>query len=117
MHPHVSGEAACRCQLKRMFAMSEKRTVRRTCWVSIYGVALVAVLMSPFWIAKALEPARSIAQRVGSIIVPTAAAAVIVPVDVTESISPVPARQFEAARLVAAGTMLFGLAAVVRKAI
>ena len=77
---------------------------------------LVGVLSSPLWLARSFESSRSIVQRFDTLIVPTAAAAVIVPTVVRED-SSVPQAQFDAARLLMVGTMLFGLAAIVRKAI
>jgi hypothetical protein len=67
------------------------------------------------WFEKSLEATQSIAQAVESLRVPTATAAVIVPAMVGDVMS-VPQPQFEAARLVMVGTVLFGLAAVIRKA-
>jgi hypothetical protein len=77
---------------------------------------LVGVLFSPLWFEKSFESSRSIVLRFDTLLVPTAAAAVIAPTIVRE-VSSVPQQQFEAARLLMAGTMLFGLAAIVRKAI
>jgi len=77
---------------------------------------LVALLVTPLWFERSFEATRWVAQRVESLLVPTAAAAVIAPTVVRE-VSSAPLPQFEAARLLMVGTLLFGLAAVVRKAI
>jgi len=77
---------------------------------------LVGVLCSPLWLGRSFESSRLMVQRFDTLIVPTAAAAVIVPTVIGEG-SSVPQAQFDAARLVMVGTMLFGLAAIVRKAI
>ena len=76
---------------------------------------LVGVLFSPLWIEKPFESSRSVVQRFDTLLVPTAAAAVMAPT--IREVSAVPQTQFEAARLLMVGTMLFGLAAIVRKAI
>jgi hypothetical protein len=77
---------------------------------------LVGVLFSPLWFERSFETSRFIVQRFETLLVPTALAAAIAPAVVRE-VSSVPQEQFEAARLLMAGTMLFGLAAIVRKAI
>jgi hypothetical protein len=77
---------------------------------------LVGVLFSPLWIERSFESWQFIVQRFDTLMVPTAAAAVIVPTVVREG-SSLPQAQFDAARLLMVGTMLFGLAAIVRKAI
>jgi hypothetical protein len=96
-------------------AMGEGRAMRRSYRLLIL-VVLVGVLFSPLWFEKPFEPSRSFVQRFDTLLVPTAAAAVIAPTVVRE-VSSVPQPQFDAARLLMVGTMLFGLAAIVRKAI
>ena len=68
---------------------------------------LVGVLCSPLWLDRSFESSRLIVQRFDTLIVPT----------VVREGSSVPQAQFDAARLLMVGTMLFGLAAIVRKAI
>jgi hypothetical protein len=77
---------------------------------------LVALLITPLWFEPSFDATRSMAQRVESLLVPTAAAAVIAPA-VVRDVTSAPQPRFEAARLLMVGTMLFGLAAIVRKAI
>jgi len=77
---------------------------------------LVGLLFSPLWFERPFESTRSILQRLSTLVMPTAAAAVIAPT-VVQEMSSVPPAQFEAARLLMVGTMLFGLAAIVRKTI
>jgi hypothetical protein len=81
-----------------------------------FGAALITMVATPLWFDAAFAPERAVAQRVESLMLPTAAAAVIVPA-ATRIAPPASPEQFEAARLMMVGTMLFGLAAVVRKAI
>ncbi len=81
----------------------------------LIGAVLVGVLFSPLCFDRPFESARFIVQRFDTLLVPTAAAAVIAPTVVGEVSVPQP--QFDAARLLMVGTMLFGLAAIVRKAI
>ena len=77
---------------------------------------LVTFLVFPLWFEKSFDVTQSIAQRVEALLVPTATAAVIVPAVVRDATS-MPQPQFDAARLLMVGTVLFGLAAVVRKSI
>jgi hypothetical protein len=77
---------------------------------------LVGVLFSPLWLERSFGSWRFVVQRFDPLIVPTAAAAVMVPAMIQDG-SSAPQAQFEAARLLMVGTMLFGLAAIVRKAI
>jgi len=88
----------------------------RTSYRTFILAVLVALLVTPLWFERSFEAAQSIAQRVESLLVPTATAAVIVPAAVLD-VTSAPQPQFEAARLLMVGTLLFGLAAVVRKAI
>lgn len=68
--------------------------------------ALIVLLVTPLWFDGGLGPERVVAQGLESMTLPVAA---IVR-------KPVSAEQLEASRLLMAGTMLFGLAAVVRRA-
>lgn len=82
----------------------------------LVGSALVVLLGTPLWFDGGLGPERAVAERLESLMLPSAAAAPIVPA-ATRNASPGRPEQPEAARLLMVGTMLFGLAAVVRKAI
>jgi hypothetical protein len=82
----------------------------------LLGAALLVVLGTPLWFDGGMGPERAIAQGLERLIVPTATAAAIVPVTKTRAVVVNP-DQFDAGRLLMAGTMLFGLASVIRKAI
>jgi len=90
----------------------------RTSYRVFILAVLVALLIAPLWFDKPFELAPSIAQRFESLLVPTATAAAVIaaPAVVLDATS-APQPRFDAAKLVMVGTMLFGLAAVVRKAI
>jgi hypothetical protein len=89
----------------------------RTSYRVFILAVLVALLVTPLWFETSVEPTPSIAQRFEALLVPTATAAVIAAPAVVFEASSTPQPQFDAAKLVMVGTMLFGLAAVVRKTI
>jgi hypothetical protein len=89
----------------------------RTSYRVFILAVLVALLIAPLWFDKPFEIAPSIAQRFESLLVPTATAAVLAAPAVMFDATSAPQPGFDAAKLVMVGTMLFGLAAVVRKAI
>jgi hypothetical protein len=70
-------------------------------------VAFITLLVTPLSFDRDLGPEHVIAQQLESVMLPAAAVLRKVPVS---------AEQLEASRLLMAGTMLFGLAAVVRRA-
>jgi hypothetical protein len=77
------------------------------------GATVAVVLVTPLWHDTSAAE-RSLAQRVESIVVPTAAAAVFAPtMNATRDLS----EHVDAAGLLVAGTTLFGLAAAVRRAL
>ena len=80
------------------------------------GPALVAVLGVSLWTAGGRGIEQVVGQRLESLVLPTAVAAVIQPA-AQSNVAPVSPEQFEAARLLMGGTMLFGLAAVLRRTI
>jgi hypothetical protein len=82
----------------------------------LLGAALLVVLGTPLWFDGGMGPERAIAQGLERLIVPTATAAAIVPVAKARA-AVVNPDQFDAGRLLMAGTMLCGLASVIRKAI
>jgi len=82
----------------------------------LLAAALLVVLGTPLWFDGGMGPERAIAQGLERLIVPTANAAAIVPAARTGAVVVNP-DQFGAGRLLMAGTMLFGLASVIRKAI
>jgi hypothetical protein len=89
----------------------------RTSYRVFILAVLVALLIAPLWFDKPFELAPSIAQRFEALLVPTATAAVLAAPAVVRDATSAPQPQFDAAKLVMVGTVLFGLAAVVRKAI
>ena len=80
------------------------------------GPALVAILGVPLWTGGGQGIEQVVGQRLESLVLPTAVAAVIQPA-APSTVAPVSPEQFEAARLLMGGTMLFGLAAVLRRTI
>jgi hypothetical protein len=80
----------------------------------LIGAALIALVGTPLWFDGGREPERLVAQLLESLVLPTATAAAIAPT-VVKTPMPASPEQSEAARLLIAGTMLFGLAAVVRR--
>lgn len=72
-------------------------------------LALIVLLVTPLWFDGGLGPERVVAQSLESLESMTLPAAAVVRKQVS-------AEQLEASRLLMAGTMLFGLAAVVRRA-
>ena len=82
----------------------------------LLAAALLVVLGTPLWFDGGMGPERAIAQGLERLIVPTANAAAIVPAARTGAVVVNP-DQFGAGRLLMAGTMLFGLASVIRTAI
>ena len=80
------------------------------------GPALVAILGVPLWTGGGQGIEQVVGQRLESLVLPTAVAAVIQPA-APSTVPPVSPEQFEAARLLMGGTMLFGLAAVLRRTI
>lgn len=82
----------------------------------VYGVVLgatLAVAIAPWW-RSSVEAERALAQRVESLVLPTAVAAVVAPTATTSATRDV-SDQVDAAGLLMAGTTLLGLAAVVRR--
>jgi hypothetical protein len=77
------------------------------------GAALVMMVGTPLCFDGGIGIERAIATRLESLITPTANAAVIVPVETVPA--PEGSHRSEAARLFMSGTMLFGLAAVLRR--
>jgi hypothetical protein len=69
-------------------------------------LALIVLLVTPLWFDGGLGPERVVAQGLESMTLPAAAV-------IRKQVS---AEQLEASRLLMAGTMLFGLAAVLRRA-
>ena len=78
--------------------------------------ALITALSAPLWLTRSFEFATSIAKPFDLLVVPTAAAAVLIPVVIGDGASAsIPQQRFDAAGLVMVGTVLFGLASVVRR--
>ena len=78
-------------------------------------VALIAVCASPLWFTRSVDAATALVERFEPLVMPAAAAAGVTPAAGVDA--SIPQGQVDAARLLMAGTMLFGLAAVVRRTI
>lgn len=82
----------------------------------LVGATAAVVLTTPLWHDSSGTAERSFVQRLESLALPTAAAAVVAPL-ATASVTRDVSDQVDAAGLLMAGTTLFGLAAAVRRAL
>lgn len=82
----------------------------------LLGATLAVALSTPLWLDGGVSAERALAQRLESLVLPTAVAAVLAPTTTT-SVTRDVADQVDAAGLLMAGTTLLGLAAVVRKVV
>jgi hypothetical protein len=82
----------------------------------LVGATAAVVLTTPLWHDGSGPAEQSFVQRVESIALPTATAAVVAP-PTTASAAREASDQVDAASLLMAGTTLFGLAAAVRRAL
>jgi hypothetical protein len=96
--------------LKRAEDMSHRSPeVLRLASPHVLRLALIGLLVTPLWFDGGLGPERVVAQSLEAMTLPA-------PASVVRRQTPVSAEELEASRLMMAGTMLVGLAAVVRRA-
>jgi hypothetical protein len=82
----------------------------------LVGATAAVVLTTPLWHDGSGTAERTFVQRLESLALPTATAAVVAPL-ATASVARDVSDQVDAAGLLMAGTTLFGLAAAIRRAL